>query len=130
MLTLPPAEAGSAARMLHCQYNPSSHAFPVEMHSKKCEFTLVTQTTTVTQLQRQSHDDVRQAAASRGTAGTPDHCISTMLCINPSIQAKLGSKQYQCFGAPSGVAGVVDWDEEFYDMLQNTVGGGKPKMRW
>ncbi|GFR50251.1 hypothetical protein Agub_g12437 [Astrephomene gubernaculifera] len=25
---------------------------------------------------------------------------------------------------------VVDWDETFYDMLQNTVGGGKPKMRW
>lgn len=31
---------------------------------------------------------------------------------------------------PAGVAGVVDWDEQFYDMLQNTVGGGKPKMRW
>jgi hypothetical protein len=30
----------------------------------------------------------------------------------------------------AGVAGVVDWDEQFYDMLQNTVGGGKPKMRW
>lgn len=24
----------------------------------------------------------------------------------------------------------VDWTEEFYDMLQNKVGGGKPKMRW
>lgn len=22
------------------------------------------------------------------------------------------------------------WSEEFYDELQNTVGGGKPKMRW
>ncbi|GIL87060.1 hypothetical protein Vretimale_14226 [Volvox reticuliferus] len=29
-----------------------------------------------------------------------------------------------------GVQGYVDWDESFYDMLQNTVGGGKPKMRW
>ncbi|KAL3701438.1 hypothetical protein R1sor_019460 [Riccia sorocarpa] len=25
---------------------------------------------------------------------------------------------------------LVDWDTEFYDVLQNTVGGGKPKMRW
>ncbi len=25
---------------------------------------------------------------------------------------------------------LVVWSEEFYDMLQNTVGGGKPKMRW
>jgi hypothetical protein len=31
---------------------------------------------------------------------------------------------------PAGAAGTVDWDERFYDMLQNTVGGGKPKMRW
>ncbi|GLC75111.1 hypothetical protein PLESTF_001595100 [Pleodorina starrii] len=29
-----------------------------------------------------------------------------------------------------GEQGYVDWDESFYDMLQNTVGGGKPKMRW
>ena len=25
---------------------------------------------------------------------------------------------------------LVFWSEEFYDQLQNTVGGGKPKMRW
>ncbi|KAF8062961.1 haloacid dehalogenase-like hydrolase domain-containing protein [Scenedesmus sp. PABB004] len=25
---------------------------------------------------------------------------------------------------------VVNWSESFYDVLQNTVGGGKPKMRW
>ncbi|CAG9460690.1 unnamed protein product [Pedinophyceae sp. YPF-701] len=25
---------------------------------------------------------------------------------------------------------VVEWDVAFYDKLQNTVGGGKPKMRW
>jgi hypothetical protein len=31
---------------------------------------------------------------------------------------------------PAGNAGVVDWTEQFYDVLQNTVGGGKPKMRW
>jgi phosphoglycolate phosphatase-like HAD superfamily hydrolase len=30
----------------------------------------------------------------------------------------------KCGGAP------VVWDESFYDILQNTVGGGKPKMRW
>eukprot|EP00929_Paragymnodinium_shiwhaense_P023158 TRINITY_DN14578_c0_g1_i2.p1 TRINITY_DN14578_c0_g1~~TRINITY_DN14578_c0_g1_i2.p1 ORF type:complete len:1499 (+),score=434.39 TRINITY_DN14578_c0_g1_i2:423-4499(+) len=24
----------------------------------------------------------------------------------------------------------VDWSVEYYDMLQNTVGGGKPKMKW
>ncbi|GIL50217.1 hypothetical protein Vafri_6325 [Volvox africanus] len=29
-----------------------------------------------------------------------------------------------------GEQGYVNWDESFYDMLQNTVGGGKPKMRW
>ncbi len=30
----------------------------------------------------------------------------------------------------TGAGGVVNWDESFYDILQNTVGGGKPKMRW
>lgn len=34
------------------------------------------------------------------------------------------------FNVVCGAAGIVDWDERFYDMLQNTVGGGKPKMRW
>eukprot|EP00199_Chlamydomonas_sp_CCMP681_P006944 CAMPEP_0119103076 /NCGR_PEP_ID=MMETSP1180-20130426/1620_1 /TAXON_ID=3052 ORGANISM="Chlamydomonas cf sp, Strain CCMP681" /NCGR_SAMPLE_ID=MMETSP1180 /ASSEMBLY_ACC=CAM_ASM_000741 /LENGTH=264 /DNA_ID=CAMNT_0007087505 /DNA_START=156 /DNA_END=950 /DNA_ORIENTATION=+ len=24
----------------------------------------------------------------------------------------------------------VEWSEDFYDMIQNKVGGGKPKMRW
>lgn len=29
------------------------------------------------------------------------------------------------------IGGVrVDWSVEYYDKLQNTVGGGKPKMRW
>ena len=28
-----------------------------------------------------------------------------------------------------GDEGALVWSEEFYDMLQNTVGGGKPKMR-
>ncbi|KMT08762.1 hypothetical protein BVRB_6g134860 [Beta vulgaris subsp. vulgaris] len=25
---------------------------------------------------------------------------------------------------------ALDWDIEFYDVLQNRIGGGKPKMRW
>lgn len=25
---------------------------------------------------------------------------------------------------------IVNWDEDFYDVLQNTIGGGKNKMRW
>lgn len=29
-----------------------------------------------------------------------------------------------------GQQGAVEWSEAFYDVLQNTVGGGKPKMRW
>ncbi|KAG6555682.1 hypothetical protein Mapa_002919 [Marchantia paleacea] len=33
------------------------------------------------------------------------------------FNVKCGSKQ-------------VHWDTEFYDVLQNTIGGGKPKMRW
>ncbi|PNW71496.1 hypothetical protein CHLRE_16g656650v5 [Chlamydomonas reinhardtii] len=30
----------------------------------------------------------------------------------------------------SGQQAPVNWNEDFYDTLQNTVGGGKPKMRW
>ena len=30
---------------------------------------------------------------------------------------------------PAGTGDVVDWSTEFYDDLQNRVGGGKPKMR-
>jgi len=30
----------------------------------------------------------------------------------------------RCGGEP------VVWSEKFYDMLSNTVGGSKPKMRW
>ena len=29
-----------------------------------------------------------------------------------------------------GQSGPIVWSVEFYDMLQNKVGGGKPKMRW
>ena len=29
-----------------------------------------------------------------------------------------------------GQKDVASWSVEFYDQLQNTVGGGKPKMRW
>lgn len=32
-----------------------------------------------------------------------------------------------CIG---GKQDVIDWSEEFYDDLQNKVGGGKAKMRW
>lgn len=31
---------------------------------------------------------------------------------------------------PEGRDDIADWSVKFYDMLQNTVGGGKPKMRW
>jgi len=38
---------------------------------------------------------------------------------------------FENFGVKcGGQRGVVDWSEAFYDVLQNTVGGGKPKMRW
>uniref|UniRef100_A0A7C8ZX72 Sugar-terminal-phosphatase n=1 Tax=Opuntia streptacantha TaxID=393608 RepID=A0A7C8ZX72_OPUST len=30
----------------------------------------------------------------------------------------------------SSSPGPLDWDSEFYDELQNRIGGGKPKMRW
>lgn len=29
-----------------------------------------------------------------------------------------------------GQQNKIEWSEEFYDELQNTVGGGKAKMRW
>ncbi|PKI66211.1 haloacid dehalogenase-like hydrolase domain-containing protein At4g39970 [Punica granatum] len=31
---------------------------------------------------------------------------------------------------PSDEAGPLNWGLEFYDELQNQIGGGKPKMRW
>ena len=31
---------------------------------------------------------------------------------------------------PKGTGDVADWSVEFYDKLQNSIGGGKPKMRW
>ncbi|KAH9605013.1 hypothetical protein KSS87_008568 [Heliosperma pusillum] len=31
---------------------------------------------------------------------------------------------------PADVEGSLNWDVEFYDVLQNRIGGGKPKMRW
>ncbi|XP_074308738.1 haloacid dehalogenase-like hydrolase domain-containing protein At4g39970 [Silene latifolia] len=31
---------------------------------------------------------------------------------------------------PADVDGSLNWDVEFYDVLQNRIGGGKPKMRW
>ncbi|KAG2485807.1 hypothetical protein HYH03_015518 [Edaphochlamys debaryana] len=38
---------------------------------------------------------------------------------------------FRKFGVKCGGGqGNVEWDEEFYNVLQNTVGGGKPKMRW
>jgi hypothetical protein len=31
---------------------------------------------------------------------------------------------------PPAADAPLDWDEAFYDILQNRIGGGKPKMRW
>ena len=31
---------------------------------------------------------------------------------------------------PKGGDSVANWSVEFYDKLQNSIGGGKPKMRW
>ena len=31
--------------------------------------------------------------------------------------------------SPAALA-QVEWSVEYYDVLQNTVGGGKPKMNW
>ncbi|XP_043713604.1 haloacid dehalogenase-like hydrolase domain-containing protein At4g39970 isoform X2 [Telopea speciosissima] len=31
---------------------------------------------------------------------------------------------------PSSASETLNWDLEFYDVLQNQIGGGKPKMRW
>uniref|UniRef100_A0ACD6AL07 Uncharacterized protein n=1 Tax=Avena sativa TaxID=4498 RepID=A0ACD6AL07_AVESA len=31
---------------------------------------------------------------------------------------------------PPAADAALDWDEAFYDDLQNRIGGGKPKMRW
>ncbi len=33
-------------------------------------------------------------------------------------------------GYTSPASGTLEWTEEFYDELQNKIGGGKPKMRW
>lgn len=32
--------------------------------------------------------------------------------------------------SPASAAEPLVWTPEFYDELQNTIGGGKPKMRW
>jgi len=32
--------------------------------------------------------------------------------------------------SPSSSSQPLNWDIEFYDQLQNQIGGGKPKMRW
>jgi len=32
--------------------------------------------------------------------------------------------------SPSSSPQPLNWDIEFYDQLQNQIGGGKPKMRW
>lgn len=31
---------------------------------------------------------------------------------------------------PDGSDMIANWSIEFYDKLQNSIGGGKPKMRW
>eukprot|EP00892_Ulva_mutabilis_P010538 jgi/Ulvmu1/7857/UM004_0088.1 len=41
-----------------------------------------------------------------------------------AYNAAFANFDVKCNGEP------VEWSEEFYDELQNTVGGGKPKMRW
>lgn len=41
-----------------------------------------------------------------------------------AYNAAFANFSLECNGTP------VVWSEEFYDELQNTVGGGKPKMRW
>eukprot|EP00877_Chromochloris_zofingiensis_P014094 jgi/Chrzof1/8939/Cz03g30010.t1 len=46
------------------------------------------------------------------------------------LHRKAYNAAFEHFDVQCGTSGVVNWSEKYYDMLQNTVGGGKGKMRW
>lgn len=47
-----------------------------------------------------------------------------------NIHREAYNAAFQEFQVSCDGQGILEWSEEFYDVLQNTVGGGKPKMRW
>ena len=74
----------------------------------------------------------RAVAASAASSSSLDALIfdcDGVILESEHLHREAYNKAFEEFGLEIGGDKVV-WTEEFYDILQNTVGGGKPKMRW
>lgn len=74
------------------------------------------------------------SAAAPATAAAPAATALLFDCDGVIVETEeLHRRAYNGAFAAAGltVGGApVEWSVEYYDVLQNTVGGGKPKMRW
>ena len=57
------------------------------------------------------------------------HCAGVIV-ESEDLHREAYNTAFAHFKACIGKHDVIDWSEEFYDDLQNKVGGGKAKMRW
>lgn len=56
-------------------------------------------------------------------------CAAGVIVLSEDLHREAYNAAFKDFDVRCGGEPVV-WSEKFYDMLSNTVGGGKPKMRW
>ncbi|CAM6111752.1 unnamed protein product [Calypogeia fissa] len=71
----------------------------------------------------------RRGGESRATLDALIFDCDGVILESEDLHRRAYNLTFEHFGVKCGSELVV-WDTEYYDVLQNTIGGGKPKMRW
>ncbi|CAM6092156.1 unnamed protein product [Calypogeia fissa] len=71
----------------------------------------------------------RRGGESRATLDALIFDCDGVILESEDLHRRAYNLTFEQFGVKCGSELVV-WDTEYYDVLQNTIGGGKPKMRW
>lgn len=88
----------------------------------------------VVSLRNQAHQRTPTRHVTLSMQANPDHVAVLFDCDGVIVETEelhrvAYNNAFKHFGLVLNGKPVV-WDEEYYDMLQNTVGGGKPKMKF
>ena len=74
-----------------------------------------------------------RAAAAAGGDATPEFALlfdcDGVIVETEELHRLAYNGAFQQFDLTMADGEKVDWSVEYYDVLQNTVGGGKPKMK-
>ncbi|XP_068638012.1 haloacid dehalogenase-like hydrolase domain-containing protein At4g39970 [Aristolochia californica] len=82
----------------------------------------------------QSNFTLRPVSSSDSSVASPLHALifdcDGVILESEHLHRTAYNDAFAHFNVRCSPSEVLNWGEEFYDVLQNQIGGGKPKMRW